>query len=500
MEANLSGGIGIGLMLGLGAVMLSIALLVKRHLVRTTHDFIIANRQISLGFGIGSVISVWTWSMAVMLSSASAYTWGTSGLMWFVVPNGLAVVALVPFAVYMRKRMPAGYTLVQYIRERFQSKTAYVLSLVSLTFLLLSVIIINLFGVVLVTGVIFGLNPTAVLLLTIGIIALYAYFGGLWTSTITATLGTFLVSVPGAIVVLYVFTRVGGASTVFTKVQDLGPEYTNLFRGETAAQFGVSLGLGLLANTVTDQSFWQRVWGMKPANLARTFMWAGLWFYPIPLTLGLLGFVGLANGVTLDDLGTFGAGGVGPYVISHLGLPVVIIAMYVLVVLTACFAASDGAFAGLAGIVSVDVIRRIRPQVKEKTLFRLTKLSIPVSGLIAAGVVLSGFDYVALVTFIYFLDISLLIPVTLAIFWSRYSSHAFIAATLLAAIIGVWFRQNVGVLEGIIALLGTSAVVSLVVSLASRQRFDYEQLQRLAEQAPAEYEGRARTPEEAPTV
>ena len=34
--------------------------------------------------------------MAVMLSSAQAYTWGTSGLVWFIVPNGLAVIIMVP--------------------------------------------------------------------------------------------------------------------------------------------------------------------------------------------------------------------------------------------------------------------------------------------------------------------------------------------------------------------------------------------------------------------
>jgi len=79
--------IGYVLMAGLGVVMLFVALAVRRSLVRNTHDFIIADRKIGLGFGVGSVIAVWTWAMAVMMSSAQAYTWGLSGLFWFTVPN-----------------------------------------------------------------------------------------------------------------------------------------------------------------------------------------------------------------------------------------------------------------------------------------------------------------------------------------------------------------------------------------------------------------------------
>src|ERR1700754_3797588 len=99
--SDLSSGLGIALMLGLGLFMFGVAFAV-RSMVRNTHAFVIAGRQIPLGFGVGSVIAVWTWSMAVMLSSAQAFNWGVSGLLWFVVPNGLAVMIMVPFALRLR--------------------------------------------------------------------------------------------------------------------------------------------------------------------------------------------------------------------------------------------------------------------------------------------------------------------------------------------------------------------------------------------------------------
>ncbi len=77
-------------MIGLGAVLAAFwRSLSAAYLVRNTHDFIISDRKVGFGFGVGSVIAVWTWAMAVMMSAAMTYQWGLSGLFWFVVPNGL---------------------------------------------------------------------------------------------------------------------------------------------------------------------------------------------------------------------------------------------------------------------------------------------------------------------------------------------------------------------------------------------------------------------------
>jgi len=48
---------------------------------------------------------------------------------------------------------------------------------------------------------------------------------------------------------------------------------------------------------------------------------AGAWFYPIPICLGLLGLVGLALHVDVHTQLGGDAAAVGPYLISHLGLP-----------------------------------------------------------------------------------------------------------------------------------------------------------------------------------
>ncbi|WP_197383558.1 sodium:solute symporter family protein [Mycolicibacterium mengxianglii] len=478
--SDLSPGIGFALMLGLGAFMFVVAFTV-RSMVKNTHDFVIADRRIGFGFGVGSVIAVWTWSMAVMMSSAQAFTFGTSGLIWFVVPNGLAVMVMVPFALRLRRQMPAGYTIVEFIRERFQNRPATTVMLVAMLLGLLAEIFINLFGVVLVMGVIFGINPTVVLIVTLATVTVYSYFGGLWTSAITATFNTLLITVPAAIVVLYVLQKVGGPDLVFRRVEEAGANNLNAFDGSAAAAFGISLALGLLASTMADQTFWQKAWALKPATAARTFVWAGMWFYPIPIVLGLLGLVGLGFGVTLDDLGAAGSGGIGPYVISHLGLPIILIALYVLIILNACYSSIDGAFSALSSVVAVDILKRAKPDIAPKSLFRYTKASILVAGVIGGIVVSSGIDYVELVNTVYFLKAALIIPLGLAIFWKRMTSTAFVTSLVLAIAVGYPVRELVGELPGIITLEAISLVAAVGISLLSKQYFDYGRLNRRSE-------------------
>lgn len=78
-------------------------------------------------------------------------------------------------------------------------------------------------------------------------------------------------SVPAAIVLLFVLAKVGGPEAIFSKVQATNPQFFNLARGETAFNFGIVTALGLLAVAIADQALWQKVWAIKPDPLARTF-------------------------------------------------------------------------------------------------------------------------------------------------------------------------------------------------------------------------------------
>lgn len=450
--------------------MLVLALTV-RSMIRTTDDYVAAGRRIGLGFGVGSVIAVWTWSVAVLTSAAVTYSWGISGLAWFVIPNGLAIMLLAPFALHLRKKLPAGYTITQFIRERFNNRAATAAVLGVIIFTAGMSILLNALGAVIVLNTIYGIQPLAILLVSLAVITIYSYFGGLWTSAITGTVNTLLLSVPAAIVVLFVLSKVGGPEAVYAAVEKANPQNFDMMRGVTAAQFGIVTALGLLAVAIADQALWQKVWAIKPDRLAKTFLWAGAWFYPIPIAVGMLGFVGIALGVNVQQIGDPAA--IGPFVVSHIGLPVSIVVLFTLVILNASFSATDGAFAALTSVVAVDIVRPLWPDIADKTLFLITRLSIIATSLIVGLIVLLGIQFVDLLLFMFAVQIAFAIPITLAIFWSRFTASAFVLGSASALLIGLPVRLTYPEPWGTLAIFGVSLIVSVGVSLMQNQRFDF---------------------------
>jgi urea-proton symporter len=464
---------GFALLIGLGLVSLAIAFIVRQYLVRNTHDFIISGRKVGFGFGVGSVIAVWTWAMAVLMSSAMTYQWGLSGLFWFVVPNGLAVMAVIPFARILRKSMPHGYTISEFINYRF-NKSGVASTIVTLTMIfgIVLEILINLKGTSIVISSVFGINWALAAAVGIAAVLAYSYFGGLWTSVITATINTLMITVPAGIIVVLIYDKVpGGAAAVLRAVGKANPANLSVLRGDAAAGFGITLAFGLLAATIADQTFWQKVWSIRASEVSRTFLWAGALFYPIPIALGMIGLVGIAYGITPGDIGGDIAA-IGPYVVSHIGLPVAIILVYVLVILAACYSTIDGASAALSSVVAIDIVKRYAPSISERRLFIITKISTLLGGVLALAIVLSGVDFTTLVLTTYALKTAILLPLSLAIIWPRTNTIGFVGGIVLAIVFGMTIRAYNGELIGTLSILAISGLTVVVAALVFPQRFD----------------------------
>lgn len=483
-NAALTPAVGYAVMIGLGLFSLAISYVIKRTLVRNTHDFIIADRRVGFGFGVGSVIAVWTWAMAVLMSSAMTYQWGLSGLFWFVVPNGLAVMAMIPFARILRKNMPDGYTISEFIEHRFrQSKVATGIVTLTMIFGIILEILINLKGTSVVISTVFSIDWKVATVVGIICVLAYSYFGGLWTSVMTGTLNTLMITVPAAIVVVAVYSLIpGGADTVIAKVGAANPQNLSVLRPDAAAGFGITLAFGLLAATISDQTFWQKVWAIKSRDVGRTFLWAGALFYPIPICLGMLGLVGIGYGLVPADFGGDIAA-VGPYIVSHIGLPVTLIVLYVLVILAACYSTIDGASAALSSVVAVDIVKRYFPRTTEGKLFAITKISVLLGGVVATLIVLSGIDFTTLVLTTYALKTSILLPLVLAILWPKTNTIGFVGGIVLSIAIGMPIYQGIGELVGTLSIVAISGVTVIIAGLLGSDRFDLASLRTLQSEA-----------------
>jgi urea-proton symporter len=488
-----AGGIAIEILLGIG--LLALVYYVKVRLVRNTKDFIIANRRVGFGFGVAGLISIWTWAMAVMMSAAQTYSFGLSGLFWFTVPNGLAVIAVIPFVRKIRSLMPDGYTIPEFVKARYDGNVvAGGVVVLGALFGSLIEVIINIKGTSLVISNVFGADPKLAAVIGLAVVLAYSILGGLWASITTAALSTLLHTVPTAIILVAALHYAGGVDAIWSAVAQQGNGLLTVTRSDAAVGFGITLALGLLTAAIAGQEFWQVAWALKKKDVSRTFLWAGAWFYPIPICLGLLGLVGLALHVDLNTQLGGDAAAIGPFLVSHLGLPTWLVILYVVVILTACYAVIDSAFTATSSVFVVDIIRPLAPNISEKSLFVWAKAPMFLAAIVAAGVVLTGVDFVTIVLTSYAIRTAILIPLILSIFWSRMTSWGFVGGTVLAIAIGMPIRSAAGDLWGSLSILAISALVPLAIGLANSSRFDFDRLRRVqdaavplgAQSAPAE--------------
>jgi Na+/proline symporter len=458
----------------LGVVLFALVYYVKVKLVHNTKDFVIANRKIGFGFGVAGLISIWTWAMAVMMSAAQTYSFGLSGLFWFTVPNGLAVIAVIPFVRTIRTLMPDGYTIPEFVKVRFGGNAvAGAVVVLGALFGSLIEIIINIKGTSLVVSNVFGVDPRLAAIIGLVVVLIYSILGGLWASITTSALATLLHTVPSAIILVAAFHYAGGVESIWHSVAAQGGDLLSVTRPDAAFGFGITLALGLLTATIAGQEFWQVAWALKKKDVSRTFLWAGAWFYPIPICLGLLGLIGLALHVDVNTQLGGDAAAIGPYLVSHLGLPTWLVVLYVIVILSACYSV----------MFVVDIIKPLAPEISEKSLYVWAKVPMFFAAVIAAAIVLTGADFVTIVLTSYAIRTAILIPLILSLFWSRMTGWGFVGGTVLAIAIGMPIRAATGDLWGSLSILAISAVVPLVIGLANSRRYDFEQLRHVKDAA-----------------
>lgn len=257
-----------------------------------------AERDIPVRLGGPSLAATWVWATALFVSSAQAYTNGWVGVLWFTVPNTLAIIIMIPFALMIRKRYPTGFTLSGFMRQRYGVGTQrlYHLMLGGLAVMATSV---NLLAGGMVLSLLVSI-PAAVgsAVLAVGAL-LYTFRYGIRSSTGTGAVQMWFMI---AVLAVAAFYAVQGTDN-FTATLAGSNEVTSFF-GENgkmvALTFGIVTAAGLLAGPIGDPTFWQRAFSYRRKSITPAFFMAAGMFVLVPLLMSMLGFAALGQGVTAD--------------------------------------------------------------------------------------------------------------------------------------------------------------------------------------------------------
>lgn len=405
-------------------MLLSTMLMTKKE--KSIEGFCVGNRNIGWGISALSIAATWIWAPALFTSTENAYTKGFAGLFWFLVPNVLCLILFIPFAKKIREEMPEGITLSGYMYGKYHSeavRNTYLFQLSALSVLSTGVQLLA-GGKILsmLTGI-----PFVAMTIIMAVIAFsYSQFSGIKASILTDAVQ--MVFMLGASIGFAVFgvKNGGGLEMLVTGLGGAAGEAESLFskRGwEIFLGFGLPTTVGLISGPFGDQCFWQRAFCVKKDRIGRAFLVGALLFSIVPLSMGMLGFIGSGIGHVATDTEI-----INFELISTL-FPAWAVVPFLFMVVSGLLSTIDSNLCAVSSLTT-DIF-------KEKTLGK-TKLGM--MALLALGIAVAnvpGLTVTHLFLFYGTLRASTLLPTVFTLKGARLTSKGIVIGVVSALVIGL---------------------------------------------------------------
>lgn len=427
-------------------------------------DFLVYKRELGTFRGALSIAAAWIWAPAIFVCSLKSYTQGVPGIFWFTFPNVLCFFTFTPLAVRLRRLCPEGYTWPDFVWHRFKGdRRVHIASLLVYVGYDLSAITSNCLAggtlLHLLTGLPFA---SAVLLMSLGALT-YALISGLRASVLTDVIQMLIILGIGALIVPWVVSEAGGTHVITEGLGGVSGRFNNLFDPDVFYSFGIAATIGLISGPIGDQMFFQRAFAAKPERVASLFIWGGILFAFVPITLSILGFVASAPSVA-SQLTVTDPQMVGPIVVGHF-LPSWALMLFCIMAFAGLCSTLDSALCALSSLWTIDVYRRyVNPRATDSELTRSARLSMICSCAIGTGIALlePQILWVFLVGGV--LASAALFPTIFAIFSERLSARAAFWSIALGLLVGTPLSIYANIVNDN-DLLVISAVLSVSVGL-----------------------------------
>lgn len=388
--------------------------------------FCVGNRDIGWGISALSIAATWIWAPALFTSTENAYTKGFAGLFWFLVPNVLCLILFIPFAKRIREEMPEGITLSGYMHEKYRSgavKNVYLFQLGALSALSTGVQLLAGSKILsMLTGI-----PFAAMTVIMAVIAFsYSQFSGIRASILTDAIQMVFMLAASIGFVAFGVKKGGGIETLLTGLGGAAGDAGGLFseRGwEIFLGFGLPTTIGLISGPFGDQCFWQRAFCVRKDRIGRAFLIGALLFGIVPLSMGILGFIGAGMGYAVTDIGV-----INFELISAL-LPAWAVIPFLFMIISGLLSTIDSNLCAVSSLTT-DIFR--------KNTMGKTKLSMAL--LLAAGIAVANIPGLT-VTHLFLmygtLRASTLLPTIFTLKGIRLAPQGIVAGVITAMAIGL---------------------------------------------------------------
>jgi Na+/proline symporter len=271
------------------------------------------------------------------------------------------------------------------------------------------------------------------------------------------------------IVVPWCLIKLGGFEAVAQGIAGIDGSHGSLFDPWISFSMGIPMTLGLISGPIGDQMFFQRAMATDERNISRTFIYGGLLFGVVPITLSLLGFMAVPL-VTEGLLHVRDPQIVGLEVVTYL-LPKGAVYAFTFMAFAGLLSTIDSSMVAISSLATVDIYKRyLKPNASDRDLLKVSRYSMIV--LTALGSFIALLQPKLLWVFLIYgaLASAGLFPVIFALFWRRLSASGAFWAITLSLLIGTPLSVYANLRDDpylIVLAAGLSVLIGFVVCIIS---------------------------------
>jgi solute:Na+ symporter, SSS family len=435
-------------------LMLFVGFYTNKFLIKDSTDYMLAGRALPAimvacslaanNIGGGSTVG---------LASKAYGTWGMSAV-WYVLAAAIGIIPMAFFAPKLRKIM--AYTIPEVVGRRFGTSSHIITALLN---------VISLFCLtasqVLASGIIIsalvGINVKTAIIIG-GIFTLvYTVMGGLWADAFTDLFQWAIIFFGLLIALPFIINGAGGWSTIVAKVPPAKMSITGMGIVTIVSLIGQYFITFMSGPEMVSRVFAAKdeKAGQKATLMSALFM---ALFAFIPAIIGIVAFVVFPSIEPSKALST-AVFGLAPQWISGLVCAAII---------ASTMSSADSNMLCASTIITKDLYQKyINPQVSDKSIMRITRVSNVVIGILAMCIALLQINIITLNIFSFMLRAAgPFAAFILAISLKKCSKHAGIVSILVGSGVGIYW-QIMKEPYGILAIIAGSAASLVAFMITS---------------------------------
>lgn len=399
-------------------------------------DYMVSRNQVKGPAAIATVTAsaLGAWILFSPPEAGSAFG-GITAILGYCLGSALAVVTFVFVGPRLRRIMPWGHSLNEYVRHRFSAQsngsTGRLMYLLTVGVMLLYMFVYLAAELTAIAEALQLVADVPLLVTSIVVMTavfLYTTYGGLKV-TIVTDIFQFALIVPLLLICFVVaIAQLGGPQAAFAPVINDLPELVSL--GNIAGlRFGATLLIAVIAAELFNQSNWQRVYACRDSYTVRqSFLGSALIILPLIFLSGLLGLVAagydLVGATAFFDL------------LQSINLASWLLGAVILLAVALVMSSLDSLLNGISAVFAGDLLRVNNNP--DKVLLISRGLTVAV-GIPAVAIASQGYSVLYLFFVADLICAALLFPLILSFYNRHQTATNALTSSLIGIVVGVLF-------------------------------------------------------------